>query len=52
MKAFQKVVNFFYKVIMYTVSAALAIMIMVAFIEVVRRYLMCMFYIWADDLIR
>ena len=52
LKAFQKVVNFFYKVIMYTVSAALAIMIMVAFIEVVRRYLLGKSYIWADDLIR
>lgn len=52
MKAFQKVVNFFYKAIMYTVSAALAVMIMVAFIEVARRYLLGKSYIWADDLIR
>ena len=52
MKAFQKVVDFFYKAIMYTVSAALAVMIMVAFIEVVRRYLLGKSYIWADDLIR
>jgi len=52
LKAFRKVVDFFYKAIMYTVSAALGIMIFIAFIEVVRRYLLGKSYIWADDLIR
>lgn len=52
MKVFHKVTGFFYKAIMYTVSAALGAMIVIAFIEVVRRYLLGKSYIWADDLIR
>lgn len=52
MRAFYKVVNFLYKAIMYTVSIALGIMIVIAFIEVVRRYVIGKSYIWADDLIR
>lgn len=52
MRAFYKVVNFLYKAIMYTVSIALGIMIVIAFIEVARRYVIGKSYIWADDLIR
>ena len=52
MKAFHKAVQLCYKAIMYTVSAALCVMIVVAFIEVVRRYTLGKSYIWADDLIR
>ena len=52
MRAFRKVINFLYKAIMYTVSVALGIMIVIAFIEVVRRYAIGKSYIWADDLIR
>nr|WP_326184201.1 TRAP transporter small permease [uncultured Oscillibacter sp.] len=52
MSAFRKVIDFLYKVIMYTVSIALGIMIIVAFVEVIRRYLLGKSFIWADDLIR
>lgn len=52
MKTFQKIVDSLYKAIMYTVSIALGLMIVIAFIEVLRRYILGKSFIWADDLIR
>ena len=49
---FRKTIDFLYKAIMITVSIALGIMIILAFVEVVRRYLLGKSFLWADDLIR
>ena len=52
MKTLRKISDAAYKAIMYSVSAVLAIMILVAFIEVIRRYLFGKTFLWSDDLIR
>ena len=52
MKALQKVFDVAYKIIMYTVALALGVMILVAFLEVIRRYLLGKSFLWAEDLIK
>ena len=52
MKIYRKIVDLLYKIIMYSVSVVLGLMIIVAFIEVVRRYCLGKSFIWADDFIR
>ena len=49
---FRKTIDFLYRAIMATVSVALGFMIVLAFVEVVRRYLLGKSFLWADDLIR
>ena len=52
MKTLRKISDTVYKAIMYSVSAVLAIMVLVAFVEVIRRYLFGKTFLWSDDLIR
>lgn len=41
-----------YKILMYAVALSLFLMIAIAFLEVCRRYVWGLSYIWADELIR
>ena len=52
MKIYRKIVDLLYKIIMYSVSVVLGLMIIVAFLEVIRRYCLGKSFIWADDFIR
>ena len=52
MKFYIKALDVFYMILMSIVSLSLFLMIFVAFLEVCRRYVLGLSYMWADELIR